>query len=443
MMIQDLPLMARHFAAAHWRWRTLDSSALARYQEQRAQRMVAYVAHHSPFYREHWAGHDPRDWRTLPPVDKQLMMQHFDRFNTRGITREQAMHVALAAEQSRDFRPVLAGVTVGLSSGTSGHRGLFLVSRAEQAGWAGTMLARALHDWRPRRLRVAFFLRSNSNLYEQIGGLLLQFRYFDLMSPLTHAIAQLNDFVPDIIVGPPSLLAMLAEAHKKGTLCVQPERLIAVAEVLESHDRAQLEATFAAPVQQIYQCTEGLLAVSCRQGALHIQEDLVVLQCEPLTADGVEGHVTPVVTDLWRTTQPIIRYCLNDVLHLAPFSCTCGSAFRVIQSIEGRCDDICYFAQRAGGLRPFFPDTLRRMVLLADVQIIDYQVIQEQIGQVRIRLALADDATWSMVEAEVRRSVEQELARYDCYASAIVIEQGIITPAVGSKRRRVQRMVSL
>ncbi len=444
MMMQELPLIAGHFVAARWRERMLDSMALAHYQEQRAQRIVAYVAQHAPFYREHWAGHDVRAWRTLPTVDKQVMMQHFDRFNTCGIQRDTAMRVALAAEQSRDFRPILTGLTVGLSSGTSGHRGLFLVNRAEQAGWAGTMLARTLHDLRPRRLRVAFFLRSNSNLYEQIGGLLLQFRYFDLMLPLADAITQLNHFRPHIVVGPPSLLAMLAQARISGMLQIGPERLISVAEVLEPHDRTQLEQVFGVPVHQIYQCTEGLLAISCQQGALHIQEDLVVLQCEPLAQPPSEGdtteelRVTPVVTDLWRTTQPIIRYRLNDVLRLDARPCRCGSAFRVIQAIEGRCDDICYFEQRTGGLRPFFPDTLRRMILLADACITDYQVLQTRVGQMEVYLTLAADADWAAVEVRVQASIEQILAHYDCLAAHVTIEQGILASTVGSKRRRVQ-----
>ena len=90
------------------------------------------------------------------------------------------MGLAFAAERTRDFAPTVAGLTVGLSSGTSGHRGLFLVSPQEQAAWAGVILARALHRIRPGGTRVAFFLRSFSNLYAQAGGSLIALRYFDL-----------------------------------------------------------------------------------------------------------------------------------------------------------------------------------------------------------------------------------------------------------------------
>lgn len=435
---RELVLTAQHFVGARWRWQHLRGTTLEQYQEQRAQAIVAYAAQHTPFYRAHWAGNDLHDWRTLPTVDKQLMMQNFVGFNSRGITLDEAMYVALKAEQERDFRPMLGDLTVGLSSGTSGHRGLFLVSPQERAGWAGVMLARALHDLHPRRLRVAFFLRSNSNLYEQIGGLLLQFRYFDLMLPLNATVAQLNALQPDIIVGPPSLLGMLAAARRRDELRVRPERLIAVAEVLEPQDKNMLEEVFAVPVQQIYQCTEGLLAVSCACGSLHIQEDLVLVQCEPLAHD--VRRVTPIVTDLWRMTQPIIRYRLNDVLCLATQPCSCGSAFRGIEAIEGRCDDLCYFTQSSGELRTFFPDTIRRMILLASPHITDYQVVQEHDDQLHVYLAVSAQATFAQVAEQVRLRVATIVAHYDCVPAEVVIEEGLRPLTGGQKRRRVQRL---
>ncbi|WP_165423239.1 F390 synthetase-related protein [Ktedonosporobacter rubrisoli] len=439
MKITDLPLMARHFLSARWNWQHLRGPALERYQERRAQQIVAYALQHSPFYRNHWANHDPGSWRTLPTVDKRLMMAHFDTFTTRGIKRDVAMEVALRAEQSRDFAPLLNDLTVGLSSGTSGHRGLFLVSPAEQAGWAGTILARVLHGWRPHHLHVAFFLRSNSNLYEQVGGTFIQFRYFDLMFPLEEAVARLNAFQPHIVVGPPSLLSMLASERSKDKLRIMPERLISVAEVLEDHARQAIETIFSVRVQQIYQCTEGLLAVSCQRGALHIQEDIVMLQFEAL--EGSEDRlVQPIITDLWRKTQPIIRYRLNDLLELDPAPCVCGSGFRVIRAIEGRSDDICYFETLTGELRPFFPDTIRRMILLASPDITDYQVVQERNGQLHIYLQTEPGASFERVAQLVRASVAATIAQYACRSADVEIEPGLPPALPGKKLRRVRRL---
>lgn len=430
--------IALHFLRARGRWLSLRGPALERYQERRAQRIVEYTRQHAPFYRAHWTGHDSQAWHTLPTVDKSLMMANFATFNTRGITREQAMEIALRAERERDFRPQLADLTVGLSSGTSGHRGLFLVSPREQAAWAGTILARVLHTLPRSPLRVAFFLRSNSNLYEQIGSRLIHFRYFDLMLPLADAVVALNDFQPQIIVGPPSLLGFLARERVSGQLRVRPQRLIAVAEVLEQQEQQKIAEAFQVAVHQIYQCTEGLLAVSCPHGSLHIQEDAVLLQFEPLPGD--DTRLMPIVTDLWRTTQPIIRYRLNDILQLAEQSCACGSSFRIIRAIEGRCDDVCYFDAQSGGLRPFYPDTIRRMILLASPEITDYQAIQRCAGQLSIALTIDPSASFASVSAAVQSSVQATVAQYACRPAQVEITQGIALPAPGVKCRRVQRI---
>ena len=143
---------------------------------------------------------------------------------------------------------------------------------------------------------------------------MIDLHYFDLMTPVPAAVAALNRYQPQIVVAPPSLLGFLADEHAAGSLRIRPDRLISVAEVLEPQDRARLVATFQAPVHEIYQCTEGILAASCAHGSLHVQEDIVALQFEPLTPSPAHPRFTPIVTDLWRRTQPIIRYRLNDVL---------------------------------------------------------------------------------------------------------------------------------
>ncbi len=437
--LSSLATTLNHFISAHYRWHTLRASALTRYQDKRAQALVSYTFQHSPFYRTYWSGHDLHDWRTLPTINKQVMMENFDCFNTRAIAGEVAMQVALKAERERNFQAQIDGITVGLSSGTSGHRGLFLASAWEQAAWAGTMLARTLHSIPFSQLRVAFFLRSNSNLYEQIGKGPIQFRYFDLMSPLPAAISALNTFQPHILVGPPSLLMLLAQAEEDNQLTIGPERLISVAEVLEEQDQQRLAQVFCAPVHQVYQCTEGWIAASCAHGSLHIQEDIVALQFEPVSAND-PTRVSPVVTDLWRKTQPIIRYRLNDVLQLDDTPCTCGSSFRVIRAIEGRCDDLCSFKTRTGERRPFFPDTIRRMILLADPAILDYRVIQDAPDHLAIYIAHAPDTSCERIAQSIRTNVATILDQYDCQPVDVTIEATLPAQTAATKLRRIMRI---
>ena len=51
------------------------------------------------------------------------MMEHFNELNTQGVDRDEALSLAIESEKTRDFTELKGEVAVGLSSGTSGHRG--------------------------------------------------------------------------------------------------------------------------------------------------------------------------------------------------------------------------------------------------------------------------------------------------------------------------------
>ncbi|HLJ55137.1 MAG TPA: hypothetical protein VKT77_08850, partial [Chthonomonadaceae bacterium] len=156
------------------------------------------------------------------------------------------------------------------------------------------------------------------------------------------------------------------------------------------------------------------------------------------SADSTAARFVPIVTDLWRTTQPIIRYRMNDIVSLEPNECPCGSGFRVLSAVEGRCDDVFYFAALSGGIRPFFPDTIRRMALLASDAIQDYEAVQTQIGALRLHLATSPEA-FDAAAGAVRRTVLETMARYGCAVPLLTIERGVPARPPGEKRRRVRR----
>ena len=422
------------YLSARWRARTLHGALLRDWQDARVRTLVDHVRARSAYHRQHWQGLPTSEWRSFPVVDKAQMMAGFDQFTTIGVTRDDAMRIALDAESRRDFGATVGGCTVGLSSGTSGHRGLFLVSPDEQTRWAGTILARAIPDLRPGH-RVAFFLRANSRLYERTSSI-VQFRFFDLMQPVAASIAQLREFRPRLIVGPPSLLGMLADAKVRGEPAIAPSRLISVAEVLEPQDRARLESVFQAPVGEVYQCTEGLVAVTCRRGTLHVQEDVMVVQADAVTSTD-PTRVSPVVTDVWRRTQPIIRYRLGDVLRLDERPCACGTDWRRIAAVEGRQDDLCWFPQSDDTLRAVFPDTMRRMVLLADARITEYRVEQHEAGAVRIQVEVSEPTAFGEIAVRIQQAVRDSLRDYECSATEVSVSEGLTRLLPGQKRRRV------
>ncbi len=420
-----------------------ERAGLERWQERQILRHLKWVRQHSSFYRSWWQGHTDQNWRRFPMIDKGIMMDHFDELNTVRLSRNEALNAALEAEQSRDFEPKLHGVTVGLSSGTSGNRGLFLVSPQEQDAWTGTVLAKLLAGHLRQPHRISFFLRANSNLYEAVRKGKIEFRYFDLIVPMDQHLAVLERERPDIWVAPASLLRLLADAAHEGRLTVKPWRIVSVAEVLDPLDRERIEGAFQQRVHQVYQCTEGFLGATCEHGTLHLNEDIVHIDREYL--DEQKRRFVPIITDFSRRAQPIIRYRLNDILTLAEQPCACGSPFTAVERIEGRCDDILYIReiqeedeQQEGRLIPLFPDLVTRAVIASSPQIEHYQVVQHDTDRLEIRYRLSDAEARSAVEAQIRERIKQLCAGLEGIMPAIRFGEYDFEPGP-VKLRRVER----
>ncbi len=372
----------------------------------------------------------------MNPLGKQEMMENFDRLNTRGISREQALSVAVEAERSRDFSPTIAGVTVGLSSGTSGSRGIFMASPWEQWMYAGTALAKILPGFWRRKNRVAFFLRANNNLYTAVRSRVLQFEYFDLLRATPEHVGRLNEVQPTLLIAPPSLLRQLAELKDKGELKISPGKIISVAEVLDPQDEKFIADSFGRKIHQIYQATEGFLAATCELGVLHLNEDLMIVEKDWL--DREQGKFQPIITDFSRKSQPIVRYRLNDVLTLKKETCACGSPMTALRYIEGRADDVFELPSVTGaGVVTVFPDFIRRAVLFASDRIVDFRVTQTGAAEIEVRAVVRGS------EDEIRESIRREFRelgsslKCDFQRVHIVFETRFEKPEAGRKLRRV------
>lgn len=412
------------------------------YQDKMVQKHIKEILKHSSFYKsyyeDHFQGSIPLErWKDYPIIDKSIMMEQFDTLNTVHISKEQAFDVAFRSEETRDFSPKIGDITIGLSSGTSGNRGIFLVSPKEQARWAGTIIAKVLPTSLLKKNRVAFFLRANSNLYSATKGGTIQFSFFDLLDDFEHHISRLNQYQPTILIAPPSMLRLLAKSKKEGKLSISPLKIVSVAEVLEPLDKKEIENAFQQIIHQVYQCTEGFLGITCEHGTLHLNEDIAVFQKEFLNEE--KTKFVPIITDFMRTTQPIIRYRLNDILTLKKEGCTCGSVFTALEQIEGRCDDIFEFqhATISNKTKHIFPDFIRRILISSSPNILEYRVIQHNINEIEI-----------MFTCEGQKETELQMQIKDVF-STFLKEQECIIPSFyfstyrqqekGKKLKRIER----
>ena len=419
-----------YFIRARYLQRFRTRKALRSYQKQRVLRQLAYFKQHSPYFKA-LSVHSFEDFRKLPLMNKEFMMEHFNALNCVGIDRDEALSLAIDGEKQREFSGKLRGISVGLSSGTSGARGLFLVSDRERALWAGTVLAKFLPKGKLFGHRIAFFLRADNNLYETIDSKLIRFRYFDLLKDMGENLSELADYRPTLLVAPPSVLLGIARAMERGELRINPEKVISVAEVLRAEDAAYLKAQFGLSViHQAYQCTEGFLGYVCECGNFHLNEELVLIEREYLDAH----RFVPIVTDFTRQSQPIVRYRLNDILVEKRGHCPCGNPATMIRYIEGREDDVFYFAGIRQKEVAVFPDFISRCVIYAEgVQ--NYKVVQDGRAHVTVFLERESSDTAAQIRREFARLAEK--MKFHCPEIAFAP----YVPDFQRKMKRVERKI--
>lgn len=111
----------------------------------------------------------------------------------------------------------------------------------------------------------------------------------------------------------------------------------------------------------MYQCTEGFLAISNKENNhLLMNEEYLIIEKQWLD----DRRFVPIITDLLRTTQPIIRYRLDDVL----IEEQSDGIFTRLAGIEGREGDICY-ATQGNKVLPVFADLIRQKWPLSRVNL--------------------------------------------------------------------------
>ena len=348
----------------------------------------------SPYYKSYAS---QNSLEVFPVINKELFMRFFDDINTCGIKKAEASDLAEKAERSRNFSETLNGVTVGLSTGTSGNKGLFLVGERERAKWAAAVIHRVIGlSLRPRK--IAFFLRANSKLYESANSRLLKFSFFDLMNDHDANFKRLTELNADILVAQPSVLLKIASSFNASGITPMFKKVISVAEVLNYTDRVYLEKIFKLDLDEVYQCTEGFLACSCKSGRLHFNEDYLIIEKEYI--DEEHKRYYPVITDLYRRTQPIVRYRLDDIL-VEGSACACGNRFEVIGKIEGRADDIIKLIDKSGKLIDIFPDYLSRAITISSDEITHYTLTQTEENKLEIYINNESEITQQAVRNNI------------------------------------------
>lgn len=329
------------------------SSSLQRLQARKKIKLHKRLNTQIPFYRDHSIKK-----QDLPVITKAFYLQHFEKFNRLSMSLSQATEAALALESGRNKMPLVDTIFAGLSTGTSGRRGVFLTSESERNLWSSLTLARALPHPLWCKTKIALLLRANNPLYETLTrSKRITFAYFDLTVDFRQWLEQLIAYQPTVLVAPPAALLLLARKVKD---TLKPSAIFSGADILDSDDRNEIEQAFGVKIREIYQATEGFLGVSCKQGTLHLNEDFIHIEREYL--DEQRRYFIPLITDFHRSTQAMVRFRLNDVLLIKATPCECGSPLLSVERVDGRADEIFLIPTQEGHYHRLFRGELMRVL---------------------------------------------------------------------------------
>jgi putative adenylate-forming enzyme len=376
-------------------------------------------------------------------MNKQLFMDNFSQLNTVGLTREECINHCLEKEQSRDFSDYYKGYLVGMSTGTSGNRGIEFVSKME------TFFMQLLVFFRfpfpkTKKIHLAFILRVFSPGFGH-DGRKIRITYVSPLDTIETIVKKLNALNPNLLSGPPSVLQVLARAKKEGSLKVSPLLIISYGEVLSSNVKKIVEKDFKCSVVEVYKSSESFIALPCKDGKLHINEDTTLVEVldknnQPVKP-GELGFV--VVTDFIKRKTPIIRYKLNDLITIDPEPCSCGSNFRVIKEVHGRADDIILGRKiNSDELQFILPDYIRRSIISSSEYIEEYNAIQTSPKKLTINLQLIaniEEPVKKEIESIIQRNLENIFSQHDSEVPEIAFQYASIKQDFDKKLRRIQR----
>ncbi|NHJ46935.1 MAG: hypothetical protein FK733_04025 [Asgard group archaeon] len=414
----------RFFLGCKKRFNRWDKNEIQTYQVEKAKDTVKFVFNNSTFFKKHYHNCNLDDVWNLPTVNKKTMMDNISDYNTVGLSKQQLIDFTNRIEKEQNYNERLESYNVAMSSGTSGNRGIVITSPKEEKYLQAAFFARFSFP-RIFRIKWAFLLRITTPAF-QVKRFGQELTHISLQLTHEKILDKLQKFRPNILSAPPSMLKILAKDITEGRLKIKPKRVVSYAEVLEPEVKLELEEIFNTQIHQIYQGSEGSIGLTCKCGSLHVNEDLVKLQLlnkdDSLTQPG-NPCFQSIVTDLHKTSQPIIRFELNDIITISPDRCQCGSNFRVIEQIMGRADDLFWSKRKdTEELQYIYPDYIRRAIISSSNNIDEYQAIQKNFEKVLVRLLLKSK---NVVKEDIKKAIQTNIAdvfrKYNCREPTIEV----------------------
>ena len=338
----------------------LSAEKMRSLQNGKLRKLLRFAWEHSSYYRAVFerAGITEEQLDTLPlscfpTIDKQALLEHFDELVTVPDLKQENLREFDAGEAA-DRKPYQGKYHVVHSSGSTGKPGYFVY---DEDAWSQMLLGiiRAalwgmsmpqILGLLMKRPRIVYIAATNGRyggamaVGDGIDGVGAKQMYLDIKTPVAEWIRQIREFQPNIVIGYPSAIKILAQLMENGEVGLDAERVISCGEPLGTNLRTYLEKIFRTQVVNFYGSSESLalgVETNPKDGML-LFDDMNVIEVE----NGVM-----YLTCLYNYAQPLIRYRLSDRLTLKapeggelPFTRAVG--------LLGRNEDVLWFEDGRG-----------------------------------------------------------------------------------------------
>lgn len=201
------------------------------------------------------------------------------------------------------------------------------------------------------------------------------------------------------IYGYPSLIALLAnyKIEENIDLGYQVTGITVNSENLLPDQCSIIEKAFGIKPVQLYGMAEAVGSISeCPSGSLHVDEDSAVIEFIKLKN---QNAYKLVGTNFLNYATSFLRYEVNDVFKISGSRCNCNRPGRIIDSIDGRKEDIIYLKNgtRIGRMSIAFKTSFN---------IIESQIIQNNIDEIKVRIV--QGKSYSRKDEEVLKKALNE-----------------------------------
>jgi phenylacetate-CoA ligase len=307
-------------------------------QLQRLGALLALAEAHVPYYREMFQslGIHSSDIRSLNDFARLPVL-------TKDILRSRYQDLVRTDIPKSKLIPSSSGGSTGVP--VKFYRDGLVLDAQEAATFRNLLQA----GWRPGEM-IGHFWGWDDRLYNmgrwqfEVRQRLRRQYQFD---PFRSGTAEMARWLrkwrrirPAVAFGYTSTIAQFAAHLQERGERVQPLRgVFTTAEKLYLPQRALISQVFGCPVYDCYGSSEVMnIATQCSRGNMHVNADFVILESE--RSQTPPGQPAPfLVTGLWNTVMPFIRYRNEDCGDLLEGGCDCGNNFPLMQLNVARVSD--------------------------------------------------------------------------------------------------------